>query len=59
MAIANSRLIALDERGVSFKYKDYHSNGSSKHKTMALQTNEFTRRLMLHILTIGFHMLFS
>ena len=55
MAIANSRLVALDERGVTFKYKDYRCKGSSKHKTMALQTDEFIRRFMLHILPSGFH----
>jgi len=55
VAIANSRLVALDERGVTFKYKDYRCKGSSKHKTMALQTDEFIRRFMLHILPSGFH----
>ncbi len=27
VAISNSRLVALDERGVSFRYKDYRRNG--------------------------------
>ena len=27
VAIANSRLVALDERGVSFRFKDYRRNG--------------------------------
>jgi hypothetical protein len=55
VAIANSRLLALDERGVTFKYKDYRCKGGSKQKTMALQTDEFIRRFMLHILPSGFH----
>jgi hypothetical protein len=55
VAIANSRLLALDERGVTFKYKDYRCKGGSKQKNMALQTDEFIRRFMLHILPSGFH----
>jgi hypothetical protein len=55
VAIANSRLVALNERGVTFKDKDYRCKGASKHKTMALQADEFTRRFMLHILPSGFH----
>jgi hypothetical protein len=27
VAIANNRLVALDERGVTFRYKDYRRNG--------------------------------
>ncbi len=30
VAIANSRLIALDERGVTFRYKDYRRNGQAQ-----------------------------
>ena len=29
VAISNSRLIGLDERGVTFRYKDYRRNGRS------------------------------
>jgi hypothetical protein len=32
VAIANSRLIALDERGVTFRYKDYRRNGQARHR---------------------------
>jgi hypothetical protein len=55
VAIANSRLLALDERGVTFKYKDYRCKNGTKQKTMSLQTDEFIRRFMLHILPSGFH----
>ncbi len=55
VAIANSRLIALDERGVTFKWKDYRAKGKTKHKTMTLSTGEFMRRFLLHVLPSGFH----
>jgi predicted RNA-binding Zn-ribbon protein involved in translation (DUF1610 family) len=55
VAIANSRLIAMDERGVSFCWKDYLSKGKTRHKTMTLTTGEFIRRFLLHVLPSGFH----
>jgi len=55
VAIANSRLIALDERGVTFKWKDYRAKGKTKHKTMTLGAREFMRRFLLHVLPSGFH----
>ena len=44
VAIANSRLLAGDERGVTFKYKDYRARQRDRHKTMTLATPEFIRR---------------
>ena len=55
VAIANSRLIALNERGVTFKWKDYRDTGTTRHKTMTLKTDEFMRRFLLHVLPSGFH----
>jgi hypothetical protein len=55
VAIANSRLISLDEHGVTFKWKDYRAKGRTKHKTMTLSTGEFMRRFLLHVLPTGFH----
>ena len=55
VAIANSRLIALDERGVTFRYKDYRRNGQARHRTMTLAGDEFIRRFLLHVLPKGFH----
>ena len=55
VAIANSRLIALDERGVTFRWKDYRAKGKTRHKTMTLTTDEFMRRFLLHVLPSGFH----
>jgi hypothetical protein len=55
VAISNSRLLALDERGVSFKWKDYRARGKTRHKSMTLATGEFMRRFLLHVLPGGFH----
>jgi predicted RNA-binding Zn-ribbon protein involved in translation (DUF1610 family) len=55
VAIANSRLLALDERGVTFRWKDYRAKGRTRHKTMTLTTDEFIRRFLLHVLPSGFH----
>ena len=55
VAISNSRLVAMDERGVSFKWKDYRAKGSTRHKTMTLAPQEFMRRFLLHVLPGGFH----
>lgn len=55
VAISNSRLIRMDERGVTFKWKDYRAKGSTRHKTMTLGTGEFMRRFLLHVLPSGFH----
>ena len=55
VAISNSRLIALDERGVTFKWKDYRVEGRDRFKTMTLAAHEFIRRVLLHVLPSGFH----
>lgn len=55
VAIANSRLMELDDRGVTFRWKDYRAKGKTRHKTMTLTTDEFIRRFLLHVLPSGFH----
>jgi hypothetical protein len=55
VAIANSRLLALNENGVTFKWKDYREKGATRRKTMTLDTGEFIRRFLLHVLPRGFH----
>jgi hypothetical protein len=55
VAIANSRLIALDERGVTFRFKDYRAKGRCRYKPMTLAVEEFMRRFLLHVLPPGFH----
>jgi putative transposase/transposase-like zinc-binding protein len=55
VAISNTRLIAYDERGVTFRYKDYRADGVARRKVMTLAADEFIRRFLLHILPKGFH----
>jgi hypothetical protein len=55
VAISNSRLLAIDDRGVTFRWKDYRAEGRTRHKTMTLTAEEFMRRFLLHVLPNGFH----
>jgi predicted Zn-ribbon and HTH transcriptional regulator len=55
VAISNQRLIACDDKGVTFKWKDYRVEGSERHKVMTLAINEFIRRFLIHVLPAGFH----
>jgi len=55
VAISNSRLIACDERGVTFKWKDYRAKPRDRYQTMTLATGEFIRRFLIHVLPSGFH----
>jgi len=55
VAISNSRLLALDERGVTFRWKDYRAKGKTRHKAMTLSPQEFMRRFLLHVLPGGLH----
>jgi hypothetical protein len=55
VAISNSRLIAFDERSVTFRYKDYRRDGADRQQIMTLATDEFIRRFLTHVLPRGFH----
>jgi len=55
VAISNSRLIAFDQVGVTFRYKDYRRDGIDRQQVMTLAVEEFIRRFLLHILPRGFH----
>ena len=55
VAIANSRLIACDRTGVTFRWKDYRAEGRERQKVMTLATAEFIRRFLIHVLPQGFH----
>ena len=52
-AIANSRLIAVEDDHVAFSYKDYRRSG--REGVMRLAPHEFIRRFLLHVLPDGFH----
>ncbi|HEY5871555.1 MAG TPA: IS91 family transposase [Candidatus Tectomicrobia bacterium] len=53
VAIANHRLVALEDSQVTFRYKDYPRG--HRLRTLTLDAVEFLRRLMLHVPPRGFH----
>jgi hypothetical protein len=55
IAISNRRLVSFDERGVTFRYKDYRAKHRDRWKSMTLQSDEFIRRFLLHVLPRRFH----
>jgi hypothetical protein len=55
VAISNRRLIAFNEAGVTFRYKDYRRDGADRQQVMTLAADEFIRRFLLHVLPRGFH----
>ena len=59
VAISNARLVRLDEKGVTFRWKDYRVRGKDPGKAwiklMTLAADEFIRRFLLHVLPSGFH----
>ncbi len=55
VAIANSRLVALDDAGVTFRWKDYRAKEHERAKLMTLAIDEFIRRFLIHVLPGGFH----
>jgi hypothetical protein len=52
VAIANDRVLDIENDKVAFRWKDYRDN--NRRKTMALTAEEFIRRFLLHILPDGF-----
>ena len=55
VAISNRRLLSLDDKGVTFKWKDYRLEGRERYQVMTLATHEFIRRFLIHVLPAGFH----
>lgn len=52
IAISNHRLISLSDGKVTFRYKDYRSDGQSKE--MALPVDTFLSRYLSHVLPKGY-----
>jgi hypothetical protein len=52
VAIANSRLLSLEDGYVSFTYRDYRQGGISK--VMRLSASDFLSRFVLHVLPKSF-----
>jgi hypothetical protein len=55
VAISNRRLVAADDGGIAFRWKDYRIDGPARWKTMRLHPHEFIRRFLVHVLPKGFH----
>jgi hypothetical protein len=55
VAISNRRLVAADNDGVAFRWKDYRIDGPGRWKTMTLTPHEFIRRFLMHVLPKGLH----
>jgi hypothetical protein len=55
VAISNRRLVACNDNGITFKWKDYRIEGAERYKQMKLETHEFIRRFLMHVLPQGFH----
>ena len=55
IAISNRRLISADAKSVSFTFKDYRVEGPARYTSMTLDTAEFIRRFLMHVLPKGFH----
>ncbi len=54
IAIANSRLVSIDDNAVRFRYK-HREDGKVTMKVMTVIPAEFIRRLLLHVVPDGFH----
>jgi hypothetical protein len=55
VAISNSRLVSADASTVAFRWKDYRIKSGDRQKVMRLETDEFIRRFLTHVLPDGFH----
>jgi len=55
VAISNSRLIKADNKGVTFRVKNYRRNGAARYTMMTLSPHEFIRRVLIHVLPKGLH----
>ena len=55
VAISNRRLISVDEKTVTFTWKDYRAEGAERYKTMSLPVHEFIRRFLIHVFPKRFH----
>lgn len=52
VAISNNRLVGFTGDEVTFQWKDYRHE--ARHKVMQLESQEFVRRFLLHVLPPGF-----
>ena len=55
VAIANRRLISVDDDKVTFTWKDYRVESAERYKVMTLPIHEFIRRFLIHVFPKRFH----
>ncbi len=53
VALSNERLVSMEHGQVAFRWKDYRTKGRARNKVMTLDTGEFIRRFLLHVLPDG------
>jgi len=54
VALSNERLLDVKDGRVTFQWKDYRVKGRQKSKVMTLDSDEFIRRFLIHVLPRGF-----
>ena len=54
VAISNSRLVAFDEHGITFRYKNYRTKNQVQFKSMTYNPPSSFRRFLIHTLPKGF-----
>ncbi|WP_299893008.1 transposase [uncultured Ruegeria sp.] len=55
VAISNHRLVSANADTVAFRWKDYRIKSGDRMKVMRLDTGEFIRRVLMHVLPDSFH----
>ena len=54
VALSNERLLDVKDGQVTFQWKDYRVKGQEKSRVMTLESDEFIRRFLIHVLPRGF-----
>jgi Putative transposase/Transposase zinc-binding domain len=54
VALSNERLLDVKDGQVTFQWKDYRAKGREKSRVMTLESDEFIRRFLIHVLPRGF-----
>jgi Putative transposase/Transposase zinc-binding domain len=53
-ALSNERLLEVKDGQITFQWKDYRSRSREKSRVMTLESDEFIRRFLIHVLPRGF-----
>jgi hypothetical protein len=54
VALSNERLLDVKNDQVTFQWKDYRSKEKQKSRVMTIESDEFIRRFLIHVLPRGF-----